>query len=190
MTFGKSYSTYFLLKFDGKLRTFFQSDRIVYRFLTVIIGSTSGPERSISFSQLELRARNLEKIRSLHKLETENRYTVYRHRLTPREFNSYGARRGNDSVMARGTFANIRLINRLVAKPGPRTVHIPSGEEMDIFDAADLYRSEGRALIVITGKEYGSGSSRDWAAKGPYMLGIKGEMLFDARPSDSPGSEF
>lgn len=94
--------------------------------------------------------------------------------LTPREFNSYGARRGNDEVMARGTFANIRLINQLVAKPGPRTVHIPSGEEMDIFDAAELYRKEGRQLIVITGKEYGTGSSRDWAAKGPWKLGIRG----------------
>lgn len=93
--------------------------------------------------------------------------------LTPREFNSYGARRGNDDVMARGTFANIRLINQLVAKAGPRTIHIPSGEEMDIFDAAELYRKENRQLIVITGKEYGTGSSRDWAAKGPWKLGVK-----------------
>jgi len=95
--------------------------------------------------------------------------------LTPREFNSYGARRGNDDVMARGTFANIRLINQLVAKAGPRTIHIPSGEEMDIFDAAELYRKENRQLIVITGKEYGTGSSRDWAAKGPWKLGVKGK---------------
>lgn len=93
--------------------------------------------------------------------------------LTPREFNSYGARRGNDSVMARGTFANIRLINYLVSKPGPRTIHIPSGEEMDIFDAAEIYKKEERPLIIIAGKEYGTGSSRDWAAKGPWMLGVK-----------------
>ncbi len=99
----------------------------------------------------------------------------YNYRLTPREFNSYGARRGNDEVMARGTFANIRLINNLVSKPGPRTIHIPSGEEMDIFDAAELYRKEGRKLIVLAGKEYGTGSSRDWAAKGPWKLGVTGK---------------
>jgi len=93
--------------------------------------------------------------------------------LTPREFNSYGARRGNDAVMARGTFANIRLVNKLVTKPGPRTLYIPAGEEMDIFDAAELYRQNGVSTIVLAGKEYGSGSSRDWAAKGPWMLGIK-----------------
>lgn len=93
--------------------------------------------------------------------------------LAPREFNSYGARRGNDDVMARGTFANIRLVNQLVSKPGPRTVHIPTGEEMDIFDAAELYKRDGHDLIVIAGKEYGTGSSRDWAAKGPWKLGIK-----------------
>ena len=89
--------------------------------------------------------------------------------LTPREFNSYGARRGNDAVMARGTFANIRLLNKLVGKPGPRTVHVPSGDVMDIFDAASRYRAAGRALVVLAGKDYGSGSSRDWAAKGPWM---------------------
>ena len=99
-------------------------------------------------------------------------YTIFR--LSPREFNSYGARRGNDEIMARGTFANIRLINHLVSKPGPRTVHIPSGEEMDIFDAAERYRKERRNLIVIAGKEYGTGSSRDWAAKGPWKLGVTG----------------
>jgi len=93
--------------------------------------------------------------------------------LVPREFNSYGARRGNDEVMARGTFANIRLINKLVSKPGPRTLFIPTGEEMDIFDAAALYAKQEKNLIVISGKEYGSGSSRDWAAKGPWKLGIK-----------------
>ena len=91
-------------------------------------------------------------------------------RLNPREFNSYGSRRGNDAVMARGTFANIRLVNRLVERPGPRTVHLPSGEEMDVFDAADRYRGEGRPLIVLAGRDYGSGSSRDWAAKGPFLM--------------------
>ncbi|XP_058126532.1 cytoplasmic aconitate hydratase-like [Anopheles ziemanni] len=93
--------------------------------------------------------------------------------LTPREFNSYGSRRGNDAIMARGTFANIRLVNKLVARAGPRTLHIPSGEEMDVFDCAERYATEGTPLIALVGKDYGSGSSRDWAAKGPYLLGIK-----------------
>ncbi|XP_075221965.1 cytoplasmic aconitate hydratase-like isoform X2 [Lycorma delicatula] len=93
--------------------------------------------------------------------------------LTPREFNSYGSRRGNDDVMARGTFANIRLQNKLLGKPGPRTIHIPSGEELDVFDAAERYKASGTPLILIVGKEYGCGSSRDWAAKGPLLLGVK-----------------
>uniref|UniRef100_A0A182NKQ2 Cytoplasmic aconitate hydratase n=1 Tax=Anopheles dirus TaxID=7168 RepID=A0A182NKQ2_9DIPT len=93
--------------------------------------------------------------------------------LTPRDFNSYGSRRGNDDIMARGTFANIRLVNKLVAAAGPRTLHIPSGEEMDVFDCAQRYAGEGTPLIALVGKDYGSGSSRDWAAKGPYLLGIR-----------------
>lgn len=93
--------------------------------------------------------------------------------LTPRDFNSYGSRRGNDAIMARGTFANIRLVNKLASSSGPRTRHIPSGEELDIFDCAERYRTENVPLIAIVGKEYGSGSSRDWAAKGPYLLGIR-----------------
>nr|XP_053646613.1 cytoplasmic aconitate hydratase-like [Cherax quadricarinatus] len=93
--------------------------------------------------------------------------------LTPREFNSYGSRRGNDAVMARGTFANIRLINKLVGKSGPYTIHIPSGEELDVFDAAERYREEGHPVVILAGKEYGSGSSRDWAAKGPFLLGVR-----------------
>lgn len=75
--------------------------------------------------------------------------------------------------MARGTFANIRIVNKLAKSTGPRTLHIPSGEELDVFDCAERYRDEGTPLIVIAGKEYGSGSSRDWAAKGPYLLGVK-----------------
>ncbi|XP_053387379.1 cytoplasmic aconitate hydratase-like isoform X2 [Mercenaria mercenaria] len=93
--------------------------------------------------------------------------------LTPREFNSYGSRRGNDAVMARGTFANIRLVNKFLSKPGARTLHLPTGEEMDIFDAAERYKSEGKPVVILAGKEYGSGSSRDWAAKGPWILGVK-----------------
>ncbi|EDV25629.1 uncharacterized protein TRIADDRAFT_63287 [Trichoplax adhaerens] len=93
--------------------------------------------------------------------------------LIPREFNSYGSRRGNDAVMARGTFANIRLVNKFIGKAAPKTVYISSGETMDVFDASERYLMEGRHLIVLAGKDYGSGSSRDWAAKGPWILGIK-----------------
>ena len=89
------------------------------------------------------------------------------------DFNTYGARRGNDEIMARGTFANTRIINKLAPKVGPQTTYIPSGEVMDISDAAFRYSKEGHQLIILAGQEYGSGSSRDWAAKGPYLLGIK-----------------
>jgi aconitate hydratase len=99
------------------------------------------------------------------------RYLVERS-VEPRDFNSYGARRGNHEVMVRGTFANVRLRNLLVpGSEGTWTVHVPSGEEMTIFDAAERYR--GTPLIVLAGKEYGSGSSRDWAAKGPLLLGVR-----------------
>ncbi|XP_037307892.2 iron-responsive element-binding protein 2 isoform X2 [Pungitius pungitius] len=91
-------------------------------------------------------------------------------RLTPREFNSYGARRGNDAVMTRGTFASIKLQNRFIGKPGPKTLHIPSGQTLDVFEAADRYQRDGVPLIILAGKDYGSGSSRDWVAKGPYLL--------------------
>jgi aconitate hydratase len=99
------------------------------------------------------------------------RYLV-EHGVEPRDFNSYGARRGNHEVMVRGTFANVRLRNLLVPESeGTWTVHVPSGEEMTIFDASERYR--GMPLIVLAGKEYGSGSSRDWAAKGPLLLGVR-----------------
>jgi len=100
------------------------------------------------------------------------RYLASRN-ITPKDFNSYGSRRGNDDIMARGTFANIRLVNKLVKNTGPKTLHIPSGQELDVFDAAQIYAKEGKPLIAIVGKDYGSGSSRDWAAKGPFLLGIK-----------------
>jgi aconitate hydratase A / 2-methylisocitrate dehydratase len=96
------------------------------------------------------------------------------HGVERRFFNSYGARRGNHEVMVRGTFANVRLRNLLVPESeGTWTVHLPNGEEMTIFDAAERYRTEGVPLIVLAGKEYGSGSSRDWAAKGPNLLGVR-----------------
>lgn len=90
------------------------------------------------------------------------------------DFNTYGARRGNDEVMVRGTFANIRLRNRLApGTEGGFTRHMPSGEEMTIFEAAERYRAEGVPLLVIAGREYGTGSSRDWAAKGTRLLGVR-----------------
>jgi aconitate hydratase len=91
-----------------------------------------------------------------------------------KDFNSYGSRRGNDLVMVRGTFANIRLKNLLVpGSEGNLTVHHPSGEQMSVFDAAERYRTEGTALLVLAGQEYGTGSSRDWAAKGTMLLGVR-----------------
>jgi aconitate hydratase len=93
--------------------------------------------------------------------------------VEPREFNSYGSRRGNHEVMIRGTFANIRLRNRLVERAGGYTRRFPGGDEATIFEAAMAYAEEGVPLIVLAGKEYGSGSSRDWAAKGTKLLGVR-----------------
>jgi aconitate hydratase len=94
--------------------------------------------------------------------------------VEPRQFNSYGSRRGNHEVMVRGTFANIRLRNQLAGgKEGGYTVHFPDGEETTVYDAAMRYQEEGVPLVVLAGKEYGTGSSRDWAAKGSFLLGIK-----------------
>ncbi|MYI81777.1 MAG: aconitate hydratase AcnA [Chloroflexi bacterium] len=90
-----------------------------------------------------------------------------------RDFNSYGSRRGNHEVMVRGAFANVRLRNALVEREGGWTRHLPDGEELPIYDAAERYRAEGVPLIVLAGREYGSGSSRDWAAKGPALLGVR-----------------
>jgi aconitate hydratase len=94
--------------------------------------------------------------------------------VEPGDFNSYGSRRGNHEVMIRGTFANIRLQNLLVERRGGFTRHFPDGEgELPIFDAAMAYAEEGVPLVVLAGKEYGSGSSRDWAAKGTKLLGVR-----------------
>jgi aconitate hydratase len=96
------------------------------------------------------------------------------HGVTVRDFNSFGTRRGNDRVMTRGTFGNIRLKNRLVpGVEGGYTVHLPDGEQMSIYDAAMRYQEEGVPLVVLAGAEYGTGSSRDWAAKGTLLLGVK-----------------
>jgi len=96
------------------------------------------------------------------------------HHVKPADFNQYGTRRGNHEVMMRGTFANIRLKNQMVpGVEGGVTVHYPSKQRMPIYDAAMRYKSEGVPLVVFAGKEYGSGSSRDWAAKGPSLLGVR-----------------
>ena len=101
------------------------------------------------------------------------RYLI-EHGVDRSQFNSYGARRGNHEVMVRGTFANVRLRNLMVpGSEGTWTVHVPSGEEMTIYDASLRYLAEGTPLVVIAGQEYGSGSSRDWAAKGPNLLGVR-----------------
>jgi aconitate hydratase len=94
------------------------------------------------------------------------------HGVAPADFNSYGSRRGNHEVMVRGTFANVRLRNKLVATEGGFTRHLPTNAEMSIFDASQKYQAEGTPLVILAGKEYGSGSSRDWAAKGPALLGV------------------
>ena len=93
--------------------------------------------------------------------------------IAPKDFNSYGSRRGNHEVMMRGTFANVRLRNRLVCREGGWTRLLPAGDEMSIFDAAMAYQQTGTPLIVLAGQQYGAGSSRDWAAKGPLLLGVR-----------------
>jgi len=95
------------------------------------------------------------------------------HGVKPADFNSYGSRRGNHEVMVRGTFANVRLRNKLVSTEGGFTRHLPTATEMSIFDASEKYRAAGIPLVILAGKEYGSGSSRDWAAKGPALLGVR-----------------
>jgi aconitate hydratase len=101
------------------------------------------------------------------------RYLI-EHGVERKDFNSYGSRRGNHEVMVRGTFANVRLRNQLVpSSEGTWTVHVPSGEEMTIYEASQRYLADSTPLVVLAGKEYGSGSSRDWAAKGPRLLGVR-----------------
>ncbi|BAN49546.1 aconitate hydratase AcnA [Metapseudomonas resinovorans] len=96
------------------------------------------------------------------------------HGVTPADFNSYGSRRGNHEVMMRGTFANIRIRNEMLGgEEGGNTLHVPSGDKLAIFDAAMRYQAEGTPLVIVAGKEYGTGSSRDWAAKGTNLLGVK-----------------
>src|SRR5208283_4448425 len=109
---------------------------------------------------------------SIKKDSPAGRY-LQEHGVKPADFNSYGSRRGNHEVMVRGTFANVRLRNKLVNVEGGFTRHLPTNQEMSIFDASQKYQAERTPLIILAGKEYGSGSSRDWAAKGPCLLGVQ-----------------
>ena len=113
---------------------------------------------------------------SIKKDSPAGQYLV-EHGVEPSDFNSYGSRRGNHEVMLRGTFANVRLRNELAPDTeGPWTTHLPTGEVTTIYDASLRYREERVPLLVLAGKEYGSGSSRDWAAKGPALLGIRATL--------------
>jgi aconitate hydratase len=110
---------------------------------------------------------------SIKKTSPAGQYLM-EHGVDPADFNSYGSRRGNHEVMMRGTFANIRIRNKITPDiEGGVTKHFPSGEVMSIYDAAMRYQKEGRPLVVFAGKEYGTGSSRDWAAKGTKLLGVR-----------------
>jgi aconitate hydratase len=110
------------------------------------------------------------------------------HDVDPKDFNSYGSRRGNHEVMVRGTFANVRIRNKLAPDTeGGVTVHLPDEEQMPIFDAAMKYQEEDVPLMVMAGKEYGSGSSRDWAAKGPNLLGVRAVQFPDGESAESLG---
>jgi aconitate hydratase len=110
---------------------------------------------------------------SIKKDSPAGKYLV-EHGVKPTDFNSYGSRRGNHEVMVRGTFANVRLRNKMVPNlEGGYTRHLPDGAEMSIYDASAKYIAEGVPLVILAGKEYGSGSSRDWAAKGPRLLGVQ-----------------
>jgi len=110
---------------------------------------------------------------SIKKDSPAGKYLI-EHGVKPADFNSYGSRRGNHEVMVRGTFANVRLRNKMVPNlEGGFTRHLPDGAEMTIFEASEKYIAEGLPLVILAGKEYGSGSSRDWAAKGPRLLGVR-----------------
>ncbi len=110
---------------------------------------------------------------SMAKDSPAGKYLIAQH-VDPRDFNSYGSRRGNDRVMIRGTFANIRIRNHLApGTEGGVTRHLPDGQPMTIYDASEQYRTEGVPLLILAGAEYGTGSSRDWAAKGTFLLGVR-----------------
>jgi len=109
---------------------------------------------------------------SFNEKSPAGRYLISKN-VAKEDFNSYGSRRGNDEVMVRGTFANVRIKNRLISTEGGYTLYFPENEELSVFDAAQKYKADQTDLLVLAGKEYGSGSSRDWAAKGTFLLGVK-----------------
>ncbi len=141
--------------------------------------ATPGPVRDINGARVlallgdSITTDHISPAGSIKKTSPAGQYLVAQG-VQPIDFNSYGSRRGNHEVMVRGTFANVRLKNQLApGTEGPVTVHLPDGEQMSIYDASVKYQAEGTPLIVLAGKEYGAGSSRDWAAKGPRLLGIR-----------------
>ncbi|MDD2552232.1 MAG: aconitate hydratase [Dysgonamonadaceae bacterium] len=109
---------------------------------------------------------------SFNEYSAAGKYLI-EHGVARKDFNSFGSRRGNDEVMVRGTFSNVRIKNKLATKEGGYTSYLPEKEEMTVYDAAMKYKEDNTPLVVLTGKEYGSGSSRDWAAKGTFLLGVK-----------------
>ena len=109
---------------------------------------------------------------SFNEYSAAGKYLI-EHGVVRKDFNSYGSRRGNDEVMVRGTFSNVRIKNKLATREGGYTTYLPDKEEMTVYDAAMKYKEDNTPLVVLTGKEYGSGSSRDWAAKGTFLLGVK-----------------
>jgi aconitate hydratase len=141
--------------------------------------ATPGPIRDISGARVlavlgdSITTDHISPAGSIKKTSPAGQYLVAQG-VQPIDFNSYGSRRGNHEVMVRGTFANVRLKNQLApGTEGPVTVHLPDGEQMSIYDASVKYQAAGTPLIVLAGKEYGAGSSRDWAAKGPRLLGVR-----------------
>ncbi|EOY12332.1 Aconitase 3 [Theobroma cacao] len=110
---------------------------------------------------------------SIHRDSPAAKYLLQRG-VDRRDFNSYGSRRGNDEVMAKGAFADIRIVNKILkGEVGPKTIHIPTGDKLNVYDAATRYKATGQDTIILAGEDYGSGSSRDWAAKGSMLLGVK-----------------
>ncbi|KAI1722602.1 aconitase family (aconitate hydratase) domain-containing protein [Ditylenchus destructor] len=161
--------------FDGMVNLSIHYDKYHSHFQTLTVPSMSNSVKD-AYVLLNLgdsvTTDHISPAGSISRVSPAAKYLLERE-VETRDFNTYGARRGNDEIMTRGTFANIRLVNKLASKVGPQTVHIPSATELSIYDAAMKYKDDGANVIILAGKEYGSGSSRDWAAKGPLLLGVK-----------------
>jgi aconitate hydratase len=161
-----------LYRFDGK-STYIQEPPFFTTMTRTVgtIGAITGA-RALAVLGDSVTTDHISPAGNIKKDSPAGRYLI-ENGVQPADFNQYGARRGNDRVMTRGTFANIRLRNLLVDQEGGITKHLGSGETMAIYDAAMRYQQEGTPLCVFAGKEYGTGSSRDWAAKGAFLLGVK-----------------